>query len=263
MMREREQEGASRAEVRCRRKDGTLFPTELATATFIDRHEQRLELNELVRKTLDDYRTLFETEAVQLDLVPASIPLFVDADRNRLAQVVGNLLHNAAKFTPRGEMVKVTLSAETDAQRALIRAADSGVGISQQLLERLLLPFTQADSTLDRAKGGLGLGLALVKGLVELHGGKVAASSAGVDQGSEFVVQLPLEPEALSGPAEPAATPASRHRRVRHGTAHEQVRDERQRLDGRGWTSALRDKSRQRVMLTRFGGCRPLAGTIC
>jgi two-component system CheB/CheR fusion protein len=118
--------------------------------------------------------------------------LFVDGDWNRLTQVVGNLLQNAAKFTGPGGHIRVSVSTDSEEKWAAIRVADTGVGIAPEMLARLFEPFAQADTTLDRSKGGLGLGLALSKGLVELHGGAISAHSPGLGQGAEFVLRLPL-----------------------------------------------------------------------
>ncbi len=154
---------------------------------------QRVELNELVRRTLEDHRSLFENNGIDLELAPAPRPVFVNADSNRLAQVVGNLLHNGSKFTPRGGRATVSVAADDAVGKARILVADSGVGMTAEMLGRLFRPFMQADNALDRNKGGLGLGLALVKGLVELHGGEVGAHSAGLGEGSQLVVALPLD----------------------------------------------------------------------
>ncbi len=154
--------------------------------------QERLELNELVRRTMEDHRAQFEKSGVRLELVPASEPVFVMGDWNRLAQVVGNLLQNAAKFAGRDGQTSVSVSTDTVARRGVVRVADTGVGMDEKTLARLFRPFEQADTAPDINKGGLGLGLALVKGLVELHGGEVQAHSAGLGQGAEFVVSLPL-----------------------------------------------------------------------
>ncbi len=118
--------------------------------------------------------------------------ILVNADWNRLTQVVGNLLQNAAKFTGRGGATSVTVRRDAQANRAVIQVTDTGIGIAPPLLAQLFQPFMQADQTLDHSQGGLGLGLALVKGLVELHGGDVSAESAGLGQGATFEVRLPL-----------------------------------------------------------------------
>ncbi|MGC4118668.1 MAG: ATP-binding protein [Myxococcales bacterium] len=124
--------------------------------------------------------------------VPAE-ELFVFADRTRIFQAVGNLLANAGKFTPAGG--RVLLSLERAGGRAVLRVRDTGVGINEEMLARIFLPFAQADRTLDRSRGGLGLGLSLVKGMVELHGGTVAAKSEGPGKGAEFAIELPLHGE--------------------------------------------------------------------
>jgi two-component system CheB/CheR fusion protein len=109
--------------------------------------------------------------------------------------VVGNLLLNAAKFTGKGGRTQVSLAVDPGTRRAVIRVADTGVGISPELLPRLFQPFAQADDTMDRSQGGLGLGLVLAKGLVELHGGAISVHSQGIGKGTEFIVRLPLDGE--------------------------------------------------------------------
>ncbi len=167
---------------------------------------QRLELNELVRQTLEDHYPLFKENGVYLEGMYAQHEIFLDADKSRLVQVVGNLLQNAAKFTECGGSTRVSIERDVVQQRTLIRIVDTGVGIAPELLPRLFEPFMQADKTLDRSRGGLGLGLALSKGLVKLHGGELNAYSAGIGQGSEFVISLPCEEvsaskESLSSPS--------------------------------------------------------------
>jgi PAS domain S-box-containing protein len=154
---------------------------------------KRFELNELVRRTLDDHRALFEKSGVRLEAKFAPSAMFLNIDGSRMTQVVGNLLMNAAKFTDFGGNTRVTIESDASLQQAVIRVIDTGVGMAPDTLSCIFQPFMQADTTLDRSRGGLGLGLALSKGLVELHGGKVSAFSAGIDKGAEFVVRLPLE----------------------------------------------------------------------
>ncbi len=174
----------------------------------------RLELNGLVQRTLEDYRPMFENAGVHLGLETAPAPVHVDADPHRIAQVVGNLLHNAAKFTPPGGRVTVTVAADASADRAVVSVADTGSGLAPDASAHVFEPFVQATKALDRSEGGLGLGLALVKGVVELHGGEVSATSAGPGQGSRFVVRLPLD-RSEAAPAERRASAArERHRRV-------------------------------------------------
>jgi len=177
---------------------------------------QRLELGELVRRTMEDHRPQFESNEVHLELAPTSQPVFVNGDSNRLAQMVGNLLQNSAKFTGPGGGTRVSVSTDSEAKQAVVRVTDTGVGMDQEMLARLFQPFAQADATLDRSKGGLGLGLALVKGLVELHGGTIAARSPGLGQGAEFVVRLPLalEEGAVDGSARSSTLVPGGRRRV-------------------------------------------------
>jgi len=151
-----------------------------------------LDFGKVVRRAVDDHHSLFEGKGIVLraDLAPET--LTIDGDEARLAQVVGNLLSNAAKFTATGGQVTVTTSKPTGRGRAQLCIVDTGAGIEPDMLRRLFQPFIQADATLDRSKGGLGLGLALVKSLVEMHGGEVCAHSDGTGRGAEFVVELPL-----------------------------------------------------------------------
>jgi two-component system CheB/CheR fusion protein len=152
-----------------------------------------VDLREVVGRTCDDHRTLFQGRRIELR-VEASRPVWVDADATRIAQVLGNLLQNAAKFSREGGTVTTRVAAVDG--HAEIRVRDEGVGIGPELLPRIFEPFFQADEGLARTRGGLGLGLALVKALVELHGGSVQAESAGAGRGSELVVTLPLAPGA-------------------------------------------------------------------
>lgn len=172
---------------------------------------QPLDLARLVREAIDDNRSHLEGRGVRLAAQLSEAPLIVDADAVRIAQVVTNLLSNAAKFTPAGGSATVSVRAEGG--EAVIRVADTGCGIEAPLLPRVFESFMQAERTLDRAGGGLGLGLALVKGLVELHGGQVVATSPGKGQGATFVVRLPLESDAAA-PLGAVASNARRRRRV-------------------------------------------------
>ena len=128
----------------------------------------------------------------------------MNADGVRIAQVLTNLLANAVNFTPRGGKATVTVSSSEIDGAAVLSVTDTGSGIDPELLPRLFEPFMQADRPAARSGGGLGLGLALVKGLVELHGGSVSARSAGRDMGAEFIVRLPLDDPAVVSPRAPA-----------------------------------------------------------
>jgi CheY-like chemotaxis protein/anti-sigma regulatory factor (Ser/Thr protein kinase) len=141
--------------------------------------------------------------------------VWLHVDAVRMSQVLGNLLHNAAKFTPAG--ARIGLAAERTAQGLQISVHDEGVGIAPDMLGRVFELFSQGDRSLDRAQGGLGIGLSLVKGLVEMHGGQVSAQSEGTGRGSRFVITLAAD--ALTAPPQPpaakaAAPQAGRPRRV-------------------------------------------------
>ena len=159
---------------------------------------ERLELGGLLGGVAEDQREAFVKAGIELEVRLADEPLTVDGDPTRLAQMVGNLLQNAVKFTPRGG--RTTLSLAREADQAVVRVEDTGAGIAPETIEHLFQPFMQAESTLDRSRGGLGLGLALVKGLVELHGGRVGAESEGVGRGAQFTIRLPLEGREASLP---------------------------------------------------------------
>ncbi len=172
-----------------------------------------IDLNELVSHVVEDYQALFEANGVELTADLAATALYVDADHARLTQVVGNLLHNAAKFTQAGGSTRVSVSNEK--QYAQLCVEDNGFGMSAEILSNLFKTFTQADTSLDRRGRGLGLGLALVKGLTELHGGTVNAYSEGLGRGSLFTVRLPLAGIQLNtGSVQASADKPYRGRRV-------------------------------------------------
>jgi PAS domain S-box-containing protein len=173
----------------------------------------RIQLNKklcdftaIVRDMAEDYRSALETSGLEMTLDVPDRPLWVIGDRTRLAQAVGNVLHNANKFTDAGGRISVRLAETADGQATVLTVSDTGVGMEPEILAHAFEPFSQADRTIDRSRGGLGLGLALVKGLVELHGGQVAAFSEGSGRGSEIIIRLPLEPASAERPkpAEPA-----------------------------------------------------------
>jgi two-component system CheB/CheR fusion protein len=176
-----------------------LLDVSRVTQNKIQLQRQRLDLNDLVRATIEDNRAHLEQGGVRIDATLASAPIYVNADGVRISQVLTNLLANAVNFTPRGGKVTVTLSSGPDGA-AVLSVTDTGSGIDPALLPRLFEPFMQAGRLASRSSGGLGLGLALVKGLVELHGGSVSARSAGRDKGAEFVVRLPLAEQGVVSP---------------------------------------------------------------
>jgi PAS domain S-box-containing protein len=192
---------------------------DLLDVTRINRNKvvlrpERMDVNELVAGVVEDHRSLFDSAGVQLQVRCAAHALHVNADGARLAQAVSNLLQNAAKFTGRGGSAEVATEQCAQTSRALVRVRDTGLGMSAHTVAQLFQPFMQADPSLDRSKGGLGLGLALVKSLLELHGGEVSAHSAGLGTGSEFVLAIPLAgPEEKQQTRAPAQV-APRARRV-------------------------------------------------
>jgi PAS domain S-box-containing protein len=151
---------------------------------------ERMDLVQVARRTVEDHRGSIEANGVRLDFVSPGGAVWVKADSARVTQMVGNLVLNAGKFTDRNGAVTVEIQAQ-DAQ-ATVAVTDTGMGMDEAMLGRLFQPFAQADRSLDRSRGGLGLGLALVKGLAELHGGRVTASSPGLGAGSRFALTLPM-----------------------------------------------------------------------
>src|SRR5262249_5116292 len=147
------------------------------------------DLTDVVRTAVEDYRSVLEDAGARLEVVLPDQPIPVEGDATRLAQVVGNVLHNASKFTDSGGTVTVQVERVDDRARLIVRG--TGIGLDGPMLSRLFEAFSQADHSLDRSRGGLGLGLALVKGLVDLHGGVVRADSAGLGQGTSITISLP------------------------------------------------------------------------
>ena len=165
-----------------------------------------LDMRAVVHEAVEQVRPLMDARGHRFDCdIPASLPA-IDGDRMRLIQVLSNILNNAAKYTaPNGHIV---LAAGVDDGCVRIAVRDNGQGIEPSMLPYIFDPFIQAERTPDRSQGGLGLGLALVRSLVQLHGGRVEARSEGAGQGSEFVLWLPCVQAAPSTPDEDGAAPA-------------------------------------------------------
>jgi PAS domain S-box-containing protein len=180
---------------------------------LIQLQRERVELTAIVRHAVEDHGALFSSRNVSLHLRVDVEPQWMEADAARVSQIVGNLLHNAAKFTrARGH---VTVSVGQEEGRAVICVADDGDGIAPELLPHVFEPFTQADESLHRTQGGLGLGLALAKGLVERHGGDIDVRSDGPGRGSEFRVRFPVLGDVALAPEETSTSaPEIARRRV-------------------------------------------------
>ncbi len=192
-------EQASRARAIIRRQtehlarlvDDLLDVTRIARGK-IELLRARVDLRDVVLRTADDFRAVLEQRGLGFRTAVPGASVWCDADATRIAQVLGNLLHNAAKFTGAGGEVSLSLAATGSAAELAVR--DTGVGLDPALLPHVFDPFVQGDRSLARVEGGLGLGLALVKGVAELHGGSVVVRSEGPGRGAEFVVRLPLAP---------------------------------------------------------------------
>ena len=163
---------------------------------------ERVSVADAVEEALETCRPIIEEAKHELTVKLPPQPLSILGDSTRLAQVLSNLLNNSAKYTP--DAGHIWLTVESDEERVAIRVRDNGVGIPAEMLPTVFEMFTQADRSLHRAQGGLGIGLTLARRLVEMHGGTIAAHSAGMGLGSEFVVTLPLAREIeKASPGEP------------------------------------------------------------
>jgi len=190
------------------------------TRGSIDLRMQEADVQKIVAEAVETSRPLVEARGHELAVSLPPEPLRVSGDPVRLTQVLTNLVNNAAKYTPDGGSISV--AAEADGDEVVVRVCDTGAGIAREMLARVFDLFVQADRSLDRAQGGLGIGLTLVRRLVEMHEGTVQAFSEGLGMGSEFVVRLPAlvggRPAAGSaaGPPEEtaAAEPESSSRRI-------------------------------------------------
>lgn len=175
---------------------------------------ERIDLAGVLAAAVETGMPLIEAARHHLDVHLPQETLMVDGDATRLTQVLSNLLNNAARYTPRGG--SIVLAAERDRNEAVIAVSDNGIGIDPARLEDIFTMFTQIGEGRRHAAGGLGIGLSLVRSLVELHGGSVRASSAGTNAGSVFTVRLPLAPDevpaAAAGPVAPDAAPRAARR---------------------------------------------------
>jgi signal transduction histidine kinase len=163
--------------------------------------KERIELAGVVSSAVEAVRPLIDQQAHELTVTMPQAAIYLDADATRLSQVIANLLNNAAKYTSRGG--HIWLKAEKRHGEAIVSVRDTGIGIAAEHLPHIFAMFSQVVPALERSQEGLGIGLSLVRGLVELHGGKVEARSEGVGTGSEFIIRLPV---ALTLPPAPEKT---------------------------------------------------------
>jgi PAS domain S-box-containing protein len=170
-------------------------------------HRAPLDLRAVVRSAVETNRSAIDARGHALVLELPDMPLPVEGDFVRLTQVVGNLLTNAAKYTPEGG--RITVTARADGGQVLLRVKDTGEGIARELLPQVFDLFTQAHRTIDRSQGGLGIGLTVVKRLVDMHGGEITAASEGPGRGAEFTMRLPRAASLPVVPADPPLPPPS------------------------------------------------------
>ncbi|MGD0526488.1 MAG: CheR family methyltransferase, partial [Polyangiaceae bacterium] len=174
-----------------------LLEASRVTQNKIELRKEPIDLRGVLRVGIDAVRGVMEARGLTLDVEMPDEPVIVEGDPARLQQIQVNLLQNASKYTPRGGHVRLRLAA--DGPDAVLQVCDDGLGIPAEMLETVFDLFVQSGRTLDRAEGGLGVGLTLVRSLVGLHGGTVTASSEGTGKGSQFVVRLPLASSAAPG----------------------------------------------------------------
>jgi len=188
-----------------------LLDVSRVTRGLIQLDRMLLDLRAIVDEAVEQVRPQLAARRQRLSLHLPSVPLTVDGDRARLVQVLSNLLGNAAKYTPEDGAIDLQahIVDKVDGSKLLLSVRDNGIGMDRELTERAFDLFTQAKRSSDRSQGGLGLGLALVRNLVELHGGTVTCASPGLGLGSTFTVTLPLAASAVPNP-EPPEAPARR-----------------------------------------------------
>ena len=181
-----------------------LLDVSRITRGKIDLQRSPVELTTVVERAVETARPLIDSRRHQLVVELPKQLIWLDADTLRLTQAFANLLNNAAKYTEPGGEIRLTAEQETGG--VAVRVKDNGIGIEPDLLPQVFNLFTQADRALGRSQGGLGIGLTLVRSLIEMHGGTVSAASRGPGQGSEFTIHLPARAEQASTEEQAAAT---------------------------------------------------------
>ncbi len=181
-----------------------LLDVSRITRGRLELRKERLGLQDSLVAALETVRPLIEARGHELKIEISTVEALIDADPVRFAQILTNLLVNAAKYTDQGGVIQVSATLEEGC--AVISVRDNGIGVSAELLPGLFEMFSQVTSPLDRSEGGLGIGLSLVRGLVLLHGGRIEARSPGIGKGSEFIVRLPLAGGSQFHPASTTTT---------------------------------------------------------
>jgi CheY-like chemotaxis protein/two-component sensor histidine kinase len=171
--------------------------------------EELLDAREVVGNAVEQVRPLLDARRHRVAIETPQETVFVHGDQKRLVQIVANIVNNAAKYTPEGGAIRVALQADTDTVSFVV--SDNGIGIAPHVIGHVFDLFAQAERTSDRAQGGLGIGLALVKNLVALHRGRVAVFSEGIGKGSRFTVELPRAAAPVQGAADEPAAGAKAH----------------------------------------------------
>jgi PAS domain S-box-containing protein len=185
-----------------------LLEVSRITRGKIELRKERVDLADVMRSAIETSQPVIEAGGHQLELVLPAEPLIVEGDPIRLAEVFGNLFNNAAKYTDGPGLIRVTATRKEGA--VVVSVRDSGIGIASEMLPRVFEMFTQLEGSHAQRQGGLGIGLTLVRSLVEMHGGSVTASSEGPGKGSEFVVRIPLADGLPMTRVEPERKPSSR-----------------------------------------------------
>jgi PAS domain S-box-containing protein len=185
-----------------------LLDVSRITSDKLELRKERVNLAEVVNLAVESSHPLIDQHHHKLSILLPGKPIYLHADKIRLAQVIMNLLNNAAKYTPEGG--RITLSAEHDGAEVAVRVTDNGVGIAPDQLPQIFDMFYQANRSYEQLHGGLGIGLTLARRLVEMHGGQVEAHSAGMNEGSEFVIRVPILGEQLQPQKEPAGAQTTR-----------------------------------------------------
>jgi PAS domain S-box-containing protein len=189
--------------------DDLLDVARIAQNRIVLRKEP-LEIGSLIEQAVETVQTIISEKGHELRIEKPAAPIYIHGDRARLMQSLSNVLHNAAKYTDPGGAIALVVTASGEHLEFEVR--DNGIGIPEHLLPHVFDPFVQSDRALDRSEGGLGIGLSIVKGLVEMHGGTIKAASAGASYGATFTVRLPriTPPQASEQP--PRSGPAHKRR---------------------------------------------------